>query len=82
MANPRWDEITRELRVFELKKKDPIQQLGKQDIFGPTTSRFWTIEYQKRPLPHCHLLLFLAHADQFHSPAMINELVSAQLPDP
>ncbi|KAJ5562043.1 hypothetical protein N7461_000804 [Penicillium sp. DV-2018c] len=30
------------------------------------------IEYQKRSLPHCHLPLFLANADQFHNSAMIN----------
>ncbi|KAJ5900216.1 uncharacterized protein N7473_004286 [Penicillium subrubescens] len=95
-ANPSWDEITRELfpgqtamdrpdlvsRVFDLKKKDLLLQLCRKGIFGPSTGRFWTIEYQKRSLPHCHLLLFLGNSDQFHNPSMIDEVVCAELPDP
>ncbi|KAJ5751269.1 hypothetical protein N7533_008297 [Penicillium manginii] len=95
-ANPTWDEITRELfpgqtamdrpdlvsRVFDLKKKDLLLQLCRKGIFGPSTGRFWTIEYQKRSLPHCHLLLFLENSDQFHNPSMIDEVVCAELPDP
>ncbi|KAJ5865150.1 uncharacterized protein N7529_007066 [Penicillium soppii] len=95
-ANPTWDEVIRELfpgqtamdrpdlvsRVFDLKKKDLLLQLCRKGIFGPSTGRFWTIEYQKRSLPHCHILLFLENSGQFYNSAMIDEVVCAELPDP
>ena len=95
-ANPNWDEITRELfpgqtvqdrpdlvaRVFELKKKELLHELKQKAIFGKASARFWTIEYQKRGLPHCHLLLFLDDHDQFLQPDNIDQVVCAELPDP
>lgn len=85
-ANPNWEEITRELfpgqtvqdrpdlvaRVFELKKKELLHELKQKAIFGKASARFWTIEYQKRGLPHCHLLLFLDDHDQFLQPDNID----------
>jgi hypothetical protein len=69
-------------RVFDLKKKVLLLHLCRKDILGPSTGRFWTIEYQKRSLPHCHILLFLGNSDQFHNPTMIDDVVCAELPDP
>jgi hypothetical protein len=76
-ANPTWDKVIRELfpgqtamdrldlvsRVFNLKQKDLLLQLCRKGIFGPSTARFWTIEYQKRSLPYCYILLFLGNSD-------------------
>jgi len=75
-ANPRWPEIQRELRegetglnqpdlvvrVFHIKVRELLQDLYQQQIFGRFLGCVWTIEYQKRGLPHLHLLLFL-HPD-------------------
>ncbi|MEG1462959.1 MAG: helitron helicase-like domain-containing protein, partial [Anaerorhabdus sp.] len=72
-ANPRWKEIERELkpgqsasdrpdlvaRVFDLKVKELLNDLRYKNIFGPYKGLVRTIEYQKRGLPHLHLLLFL-----------------------
>jgi hypothetical protein len=42
----------------------------------------YTIEFQKRGLPHAHLLFKLAPADALRTPDQYDELISAQIPDP
>ncbi|KZP24540.1 hypothetical protein FIBSPDRAFT_929756 [Athelia psychrophila] len=72
-CNPQWDEIQRELlpgqkasdrpdlvaRVFALKKKAIIDYITKGAAFGGVVAHVYTIEFQKRGLPHMHLLVFL-----------------------
>lgn len=41
----------------------------------------YTIEYQKRGLPHLHLLLFLKDARSYLTAAKVNEIVCAEIPD-
>lgn len=97
-ANPEWDEITRELlpgqqptdrpdlvaRVFHMKLKHLLHDLKKKHIFGHYPGSVWTIEYQKRGLPHMHLLLFLYpfDRDRLLDPAVVNRFVCAELPRP
>ena len=50
-------------RVFEQKKKALIQEI-KSGLFGKVTAMIHTIEFQKRGLPHMHLLIFLDPADK------------------
>jgi helitron helicase-like protein len=45
-------------RVFHLKKKQLMREIFNDGIFGKCLARVWTIEYQKRGLPHLHLLIF------------------------
>ena len=65
-ANPKWEEITRELfpgqasydrpdivaRVFKLKKEQLIDDIYKKQIFGQAVAYVYVIEFQKRGLPH------------------------------
>jgi hypothetical protein len=95
-TNPNWPEITRELdpgqeaidrpdlvaRVFKLKKEQLTDEIFGDGIFGKCPARVWTIEYQKRGLPHLHMLLFLQDSDHFLEPDVIDEMVCAELPDP
>ena len=94
-ANPKWREITENLfpgqtatnrpdlvaRVFQLKVRELIKVL-KSGIFGPYAGHVMTIEYQKRGLPHMHLLLFLQPTATFLTADRVNEVVCAELPDP
>jgi len=71
-ANPKWPEILHSLfpgqtatdrpdivsRVFEQKKK-VLLKLIDNGFFGTTVAHIHTIEFQKRSLPHIHLLIFL-----------------------
>ena len=95
-ANPNWPEIRRELfpgqsvidrpdlvsRVFELKKKAAMHAILKKEIFGPCVAHVYSIEFQKRGLPHMHLLLFLKTEYKLISPEAIDCIISAQWPDP
>ena len=93
-ANPKWEEIVRELlpgqkavdrpdliaRVFQLKKKEMLRLIKSENIFGRFRGDVYTIEYQKRGLPHMHLLIFLHSADQFLEASQIDEVICAELP--
>jgi hypothetical protein len=95
-CNPRWPEITKHLlpgqsaedrpdivcRVFWLKCKALIQDL-KDGVLGRYQSHCMTIEYQKRGLPHMHLLLNIHNSDySFNTAEQIDDVVCAELPDP
>ena len=41
-----------------------------------------TIEFQKRGLPHMHLLIILDIADKIRDASDVDSIVSAQIPDP
>lgn len=92
-TNPYWEEITSNLlagqrphdrpdllvRVFRLKLKKMIQ-LIKDGCFGSLNAWLYNIEFQKRGLPHAHMLLWLTQDSKIH-PHMIDSVVSAELPD-
>ncbi len=95
-ANPKWPEITRELlpgqnaadrpdlvaRVFRMKQKALLQEIAKNGIFGRTVAHIHTIEFQKRGLPHMHLLIFLDRRDKMLDPAAVDSCIRAEWPDP
>lgn len=95
-ANPSWPEINRALlpgqtaadrpdlvsRMFQLKKKALMHAILKNQIFGPCVAHVYTIEFQKRGLPHMHLLLFLKPDYKLLSPDVVDSVISAQWPDP
>ena len=69
------------VRVFEEKKKALLKEI-KDGLFGKTAAMVHTIEFQKRGLPHMHLLIFLDSADKIQNAADVDSIVSAQIPDP
>lgn len=95
-TNPKWPEITRELRtgetpydrpdlvarVFQLKKKAILHDIISNGVMGKVAAYVYTIEFQKRGLPHMHLLVFLQGPDKLTSPEEIDKLISAQWPNP
>ncbi|CAN1128780.1 hypothetical protein LINPERPRIM_LOCUS22310 [Linum perenne] len=42
---------------------------------------FITFEFQKRGLPHAHMLVFLSAEDKIHSTEQIDSIISAEIPD-
>jgi len=94
-ANPKWPEILHSLfpgqtaidrpnivsQVFEQKKK-ALLKLIDNGFFGTTIAHIHTIEFQKRDLPHIHLLIFLHSQYRIRDSHHINSMISAQLPDP
>ncbi|EUC59156.1 helitron helicase-like amino-terminal domain protein [Rhizoctonia solani AG-3 Rhs1AP] len=94
-ANPNWPEIKNELlpgqavsdrpdlavRVFELKRRALLNDITKNGVLGRCTAHVYTIEFQKRGLPHMHLLVWLEKASHIVTPSDVDELISAELPD-
>ena len=95
-ANPKWSEIQDNLlphqtasdrpdivsRVFHLKLKELLNDVLESHVLGHVTAYVYTIEFQKRGLPHTHMVLFLADADKPRTAQDVDRLVSADIPDP
>ncbi|KAL4559822.1 hypothetical protein LXL04_031968 [Taraxacum kok-saghyz] len=67
-------------RVFKIKLDELMNDIRKKNHFGRTKAVIYTIEFQKRGLPHCHCLVFLHPADKISTPAAIDKFVTAELP--
>ena len=50
-------------------------------IFGKPQAWLYSIEWQKRGLPHCHLLLWLSAEHRITSDK-IDDVICAEIPDP
>jgi hypothetical protein len=91
-CNPAWDEIKNELfpgqkpqhrhdllaRVFHLKQKILMNLITKGKIFGDVQCHMYTIEWQKRGLPHAHILVWLKQ--KIHSDR-VDQFISAEIPN-
>ncbi|XP_019184363.1 PREDICTED: ATP-dependent DNA helicase PIF1-like [Ipomoea nil] len=87
-CNPKWPEIQRFLEKRNLKAEDrpdivcrvfKMKLEGK--LFGAVRAVIYTIEFQKRGLPHAHILLFLQGTSYFANPAFMDTIISAEIPD-
>ncbi|CAH0703019.1 unnamed protein product [Spodoptera exigua] len=92
-CNPKWTEIERELepgqkvqdrhdiiaRVFQQKLKVMMDVLTKYRVFGDTRCYMYSVEWQKRGLPHAHILIWLLN--KLHSNE-VDDIISAEIPDP
>ncbi|UYV64563.1 hypothetical protein LAZ67_3001189, partial [Cordylochernes scorpioides] len=93
-CNPKWKEITENLepwqkpehrpdlvaRVFNLKLKELLKEI-KAGLFGKLAAMVHVIEFQKRGLPHAHILIILAAEAKYNTEADIDRIVSAEIPD-
>ena len=77
-ANNRPDIV---VRVFHAKVQEMLRLLNVVQIFGSVLSFLYVIEFQKRGLPHCHLLLTLTEDCKIREIEDIDNVVSAEIPD-
>nr|GEW74092.1 DNA helicase [Tanacetum cinerariifolium] len=68
-------------RVFEQKIQALIAFLRKECIFGDVIGVLYTVEFQKRGLPHCHTLLWVDSASIIRIAKDVDRFISAELPD-
>ena len=94
-CNPSWPEIVSNIgvgesanfrpdivvRVFKSKLKALIEGLTLKKIFGKVEALIYTIEFQKRGLPHAHILLSLNEQDKIVNATDIDKVVSAEIPN-
>lgn len=78
LCNYRPDII---IRVFERKAKMLIDDIMNKQIFGKALAYVAVIEFQKRGLPHLHLLVTLAKEDKLRNPEDVDAYVWAEIPD-
>ena len=92
-TNPKWIEIQQHLgqsqqahdrpdlivRIFKLKLKK-LMGLLKNGAFGDLQAWLYSIQYQKRGLPHAHILLWLTKESKI-TPDPIDCVDSAEIPN-
>lgn len=92
-CNQNWSEIKDNLmpgqtkldrhditaRVFRQKLKSLIDFITKYHVFGATRCWMYSVEWQKRGLPHAHILIWLMEKIM---PNDIDKIISAEIPDP
>ena len=93
-CNSHWPEIMNNLeegqrpedrpdivnRVFRLKLKELTDDIMKKKIFGEVVAHTYVIEYQKRGLPHAHILIIVRPEDKLKTAEDIDDLIWARLP--
>nr|CAD1824599.1 unnamed protein product [Ananas comosus var. bracteatus] len=94
--NPKWPEMTKfttdrglkpedrpdiMCRIFKIKLDELIRDLKKKQFFGKVKAVVYTIEFQKRGLPHAHILLFLNAEDKYPTGDDIDKIISAEIPN-
>ena len=93
-CNKKWEEITQSLlvgqvasdrpdlvsRVFHMKLKELISDLEK-GLLGKLIGKVWVVEFQKRGLPHIHMLIIVDEDSKMRTPDAIDTMVSAELPN-
>jgi hypothetical protein len=94
-CNPNWQEVNNELRdgltvqyrpdlvvrAFHIKLNSLINDIKVNHIFGKPLSVFYVVEFQKRGLPHAHILVILSEKDKIKEIDEIDKLICAELPN-
>ena len=57
-----------------------MQDLKTCDLLGEVVAHMHVIEFQKRGLPHAHILIILADGDRNLTPDIVDSIVVAELP--
>ncbi|KAI5398743.1 hypothetical protein KIW84_064209 [Lathyrus oleraceus] len=94
--NPNWPEIQRVLaplhlkaqdrpdvisRIFKIKFDQLLSDSTKKSVLGKVLAYMYTIEFQKKGLPHAHIFIFLYPSNKYPRPEDIDKIISAEVPD-
>nr|XP_043631589.1 uncharacterized protein LOC122603041 [Erigeron canadensis] len=95
-ANPKWPEVDAMIslikgqqsydrsetvtRVFKMKLDLLMEDIMRKNIFGQCQAGVYTIEFQKRGLPHAHILIWLGPETKCDTPDQIDDVISAEMP--
>ena len=69
-------------RCFQIRLQFLIEDLESNCVFGDVLGYIYTVEWQKRGLPHAHILLFLTKECRFRNPADVDRVIRAEIPNP
>ncbi|XP_058746222.1 uncharacterized protein LOC131619101 [Vicia villosa] len=93
-CNPSWCEITSELlpfqtpqdrpdlltRIFRAKFEQLKDDVINKGVLGKVKSYMYVTEFQKRGLPHVHMLLVLESNDKLRDPKDYDSVVRTEIP--
>ncbi|XP_051791512.1 uncharacterized protein LOC127530003 [Erpetoichthys calabaricus] len=94
-CNPKWTEITTNLmpwqrvehrpdlvaRVFRLKLNNLLEDIKNRSLSGTVKAIIHVIEFQKKGLPHAHILLILDDDSKIRTEYDIDKIVKAEIPN-
>ena len=95
-CNPKWPEISLAIlngqqpndrpdiivRVFHMKLQQLLDDIRSAAIFGPMLAILYSIEFQKRGLPHVHILVWLDKRGNEMTIETIDTWITAEIPNP
>ena len=67
-------------RVFRQKFIALMDEVVKGALFGVVVAYLATVEFQKRGLPHAHILLIVQESDRLTTPEQVDSVICAELP--
>ncbi|KAL0290225.1 UNVERIFIED_CONTAM: hypothetical protein Sangu_2581200 [Sesamum angustifolium] len=94
-CNPSWKEIKDQLlpgqtpqdrpdlltRIFRAKYEELKEDIFHKGVLGKTIAHVHVIEFQKRGLPHVHMLVIFDEDDKLNTPEDYDCVVRAEIPD-
>ncbi|XP_035838014.1 uncharacterized protein LOC110900424 [Helianthus annuus] len=95
-CNPKWPEVQRFLkdtnlspedrpdilsRLFKIKLDSICKDLKKNHLLSKASAVVYTIEFQKRGLPHAHLCLFMEPEFKLPTVDHVDSFISAEIPN-
>ncbi|XP_010490230.2 PREDICTED: uncharacterized protein LOC104767971 [Camelina sativa] len=95
-CNPKWPDTTRYCsvrglapddrsgivcRIFKIKLESLMRDLTERHFLGKAVASMYTVEFQKRGLPHAHILLFMDQRSKLPTADDIDKIICAEIPD-
>lgn len=68
-------------RTYKKKLDQLLSDIVDEQIFGQVKALVWVVEFQKRGLPHAHMLIILEDKDKISTAEEIDQVISAEIPD-
>uniref|UniRef100_A0A7I4YNI1 ATP-dependent DNA helicase n=1 Tax=Haemonchus contortus TaxID=6289 RepID=A0A7I4YNI1_HAECO len=94
-CNPQWKELGENLyygqspsdrpdsvaRAFNAKLQELCTDLFKRNVLGEVEAYVYVVEFQKRGLPHCHMLLIMRENWRARTAEEVDKAVCAEIPN-
>ncbi|XP_057445063.1 uncharacterized protein LOC130737334 [Lotus japonicus] len=69
------------VHIFKMKVNQLMKDFKNGHLFGKVDAGIYTVEFQKRGLPHAHILIWLQGENKLKTGDDIDKVISAELPD-
>jgi len=68
-------------RVFKLHLSELLHDITVKHVLGVPVAHVYVVEFQKRSLPHAHILVVLSEDSKLRNGEDIDSLISAEIPN-